>query len=149
MGRIYAKEVRSFVGHNGVVSSVAVSGDDKWLVTGGDDTAARLWEISSGKQIRTFGGHEGWINFVALNGDGKWLLTGAGRSCRLWEVSNGNELRRFDTGPILGKAAVLGGDGKGLVVGRMGDDVADLFDISSGKRIRHFKLQAPAVLPWP
>ena len=30
-------------GHDGSVSEVAISPDNRWIVTGGDDSAARLW----------------------------------------------------------------------------------------------------------
>ena len=39
--------IHRLVGHSGPVSSVAISGDGAFVVSGGDDGTARLWTLSS------------------------------------------------------------------------------------------------------
>ena len=49
------KEVRSFLGHHTAsITSLAISGDGKWLVTASHDKTARLWDMSTGNQVRVF-----------------------------------------------------------------------------------------------
>lgn len=40
-----------FVGHQNSVSSVAVSPDDRWLISGGSDGTVKLWELGSGELV--------------------------------------------------------------------------------------------------
>jgi WD40 repeat protein len=46
------KEKHRFEGHEGTVSSVAFSGDDNILLSGGNDRTLRLWEVKTGRQSR-------------------------------------------------------------------------------------------------
>src|SRR6266404_9778244 len=66
------------LGHRGSVTSVALSGDGKHLLTGSEDRTAILWDSATGKQLRTFRGHTGSVTSVALSGDGKHAVTGSG-----------------------------------------------------------------------
>src|SRR5688572_8972300 len=63
------------LGHTELVSSAAISGDGKLLVTGGMDKIAKLWDGETGKCIHTFHGHTGWIVSVSMSSDGKWVAT--------------------------------------------------------------------------
>jgi WD40 repeat protein len=47
------KILREFSGHTGDIWGVAVSPDNKWLVSGSSDQTVRLWRISSGKNLLT------------------------------------------------------------------------------------------------
>jgi WD40 repeat protein len=40
------------------VYGMVLSGDNKWLVTGGDNGTARMWEVATGKLVRAYGRHE-------------------------------------------------------------------------------------------
>ena len=55
--------VRQFVGHTGEVEAVAVSPDDRTLVSGSADRTVRLWDMESGKNLLSF--------FVGA--DGEWI----------------------------------------------------------------------------
>jgi len=45
------KKVNEFIGHTGTIWSLAVSPDDKMLVSGGTDQIIRLWEIKTGRLL--------------------------------------------------------------------------------------------------
>ena len=46
----------SFVqtGHTSYVSTIAFSPDGKFIISGGGDKTARLWNVATGIEIRTF-----------------------------------------------------------------------------------------------
>jgi WD40 repeat protein len=149
------KEIGKFHGYS---DAVALSGDGMWLVTGSDDTlfrfhrslgetdvhvpkdldtAARLWEVATGKEVRAFRGHSFGILSVSLSGDSKWLATGSvDKTARLWEVATGKEVRVF-RGHSAVKSVSLSRDGNWLITG--GDDIARLWDVATGKEVRVFR----------
>ena len=49
------------VGHTLSVLSVAISPDEKYVLTGGEDNVAILWEATSRKEIRRFVKHKSFI----------------------------------------------------------------------------------------
>ncbi len=82
------KKLQTFEGHTGGMTSVALSGDGKYALTGGHAKTAILWDAASGKILQTFEGHTGKILSVALGGDGKRVLTGSDdNTAILWAVN--------------------------------------------------------------
>jgi len=50
------KTIKTFTGHTHWITSVALSGDGKRVLTGSHDQTARLWDAATGKTIKTFTG---------------------------------------------------------------------------------------------
>ena len=75
-------------GHTRLISSVALTPDGRWALTGSDDGTARLWDLANlSKRPRVFEGHTEGIVSVALTPDGTWALTGSyDTTARLWEL---------------------------------------------------------------
>jgi WD40 repeat protein len=75
--------------HNGPVYGVAISPDNRWLVTGSSDNTARLWDLSAkdlaDNPVVLRGYHE--IRGVAISPDNRWVIAGCydGR-VRLWPL---------------------------------------------------------------
>lgn len=101
------------------VNSVAFSPDGKYLLSGGRDHVARLWEVASGQLVRTFVGHTFWIWGVGFSPDGKTVLTASqDRTARLWDASTGKQLRLFPGHANAAVAsAIFAPDGRSVVIG--------------------------------
>jgi hypothetical protein len=69
--------LRVFTGHEGIVTKVAFSPNDKLIVTAGEDQTARLFDATSGSQLQEFSGHTAQVNDIAFSPDGKSVLTGS------------------------------------------------------------------------
>lgn len=83
--------------HPGVITSVTISRDSRWILTGCTDKTARLWELVTGKEVRRFDGHRVAIMSAVISGDGHWILTGsADRTARLWEAATGKQVKHFE-----------------------------------------------------
>jgi WD40 repeat protein len=70
---------------------VAISPDNHWLVTGGEDETARLWDLTAKDPSANpvvLRGHENSVHAVAISPDNHWLVTGSeDETARLWDLS--------------------------------------------------------------
>ena len=71
-----------------IIWAVAISSDNRWLVTIGDGATARLWNLSAMNPATNpviLRGHEGWVRAVAISPDNRWLApTARKNTARLW-----------------------------------------------------------------
>lgn len=59
-------------GPGGETNAIAFSADDQWMVTGMNDTGAKIWDVSSGELIVNLGRGTN-TDGVAFSPNGKWL----------------------------------------------------------------------------
>ncbi len=137
----YRKEpIQWLEGGAGPVRTVAFSPDGRHLVTGLQDSTARLWDLGSGKALHRFKGHVGLVNSAKFFPDGRHLATG-GRAgtLRVWDVASGVEKQFFrvkfeDNRTNWLWDADLSPDGQRAVIGSMGR--VFLWDVSKGEVIK-------------
>jgi predicted Zn finger-like uncharacterized protein len=93
-----------FEGHAGAVTSVCLSADGRWALSGSTDKTLRLWETASGQCLRTFQGHADAVTAVVLSGDGRYALSaGADGTVKLWILDwelEDNEPADWDEGAL-------------------------------------------------
>ncbi|MEI2582747.1 eIF2A-related protein [Scytonema sp. PRP1] len=81
------REVKQFVAHKDVITSVNWSHDGKFLVTASADKTARIWNFS-GKLMAELKGHKEQVNSADFSRDGKHILTtGVDKTARIWDTS--------------------------------------------------------------
>ncbi|MBN2559618.1 MAG: protein kinase [Phycisphaerae bacterium] len=132
-------EERSFEGHADWLSSVCLSSDGRWALSGSADQTLRLWEVSSGRCVRTFEGYGDRVNSVCLSSDNRWALSGSWYSVlRLWEVSSGRCVRTFEGHEAWVSSVCLSSDGRWSLSGSA-DDTLKLWEVSSGRCVRTFE----------
>jgi WD40 repeat protein len=65
----------------------AYSPDGSYVLTGGADRVAQLWDAHTGEELHHFAGHTDAVTAVAFSSDGAFVLTGsADRTAQLWEL---------------------------------------------------------------
>jgi WD40 repeat protein/DNA-binding SARP family transcriptional activator len=101
------------------IVSVAISPDNKYILSGHRDNIVRLWDTKTSELVREFVGHTNIIWNLSFSTDGKYVLTASqDKSARLWDVTTGQQLRIF---PGHGNSsvanAVFSPDGRYVVVG--------------------------------
>lgn len=69
------------------MTSICVSPDGRWALSGSEDKTLRLWDVFSGRCVRTFEGHTKAVRSVCLRLDGRWALSGSeDKTLHLWEL---------------------------------------------------------------
>jgi WD40 repeat protein len=88
------------LGHSGPILCSTFSPDEKYLLTGGLDYTARLWDVATGKEIRRFLGNREPVDMVSFLPDGRRIVTHSDNGpLILWERDTGRTLRRFEGKP--------------------------------------------------
>ncbi len=126
-------------GHAGAVKGVAVSGDGRLALSGGEDMVLRLWEVKTGRLVRVFSGHEGTVRSVAFSpDDARALSASCDGTARLWSIRDGREIRRFEghTAGLL--CAAFSPDASRVLTGGF-DATVRLWDTESGKLVKTLK----------
>ncbi len=137
---INGKEVDVFLKTPEVVWRMAISPDDKVLVT--LSSIVQLWDLRTGKELREFAFDVDPVNNIAFSPDGKFLLTGnKDGTAHFWDIKTGTEVRTFTghTGPIFGMA--FSSDNK-YILTSAGDKTVRVWDIDTGQEDRLFNFPA-------
>ncbi len=130
-------------GHADWVSSVAISPDNKTLLSGSHDGTMILWDVTTGRPLRSIEGHRqddnhATVTSVAFSPDGKTLLSAASdKSLRFLDESTGAELRAYRSRDEYATSAVFSPDGK--VVAAANCKGAVLLETVTGKLLRTFR----------
>ena len=53
-------------GHSESVNSVAISSDNKYIVSGSGDKTIKIWNLESGQEIKTLNGHSSATEVTSL-----------------------------------------------------------------------------------
>jgi serine/threonine protein kinase/WD40 repeat protein len=108
--------------HTGV-RAIAVSGDGRFVATGGHGPVVKVWDARTGKVLKSF---DTTSEHVAFSPDQPWLLIG-GRPARLWNVDT------WRAGPTLGEgyAAAFSPDSRYAAL-ESGEGAVRLVDVNTG-----------------
>jgi WD40 repeat protein len=118
------KEILTLPKHSGQINCLAFTSDSKFLATGSDDKAVRVWEVSSGAEQRKFSSRFP-IESVAFSPDGKLLAGGTSHlsadsdAVTVWETDTGTEIHRLRFSYGVTDIA-FSPDGKTLAIGMAG-----------------------------
>lgn len=128
--------VRVFIGHQGSVSSLAMSPDGRYLASSGwtvptynyllhssafwqptypgEDLAINIWDLGSGKRIKKMTGHTASIYSLAFSAESSVLVSGgADWTVRCWDVKGAGGLpgKPKENGYVLGNGHMDTGKG--------------------------------------
>ncbi len=91
--------VKPYSEHIDAVTSLAVSRDGKWILSGSMDHTARLWDKDTGKTRQVFqdeNNHRQGVTDVAFTPDGRYVVTASlDQSIRLWQMMSGKNIKSY------------------------------------------------------
>jgi WD40 repeat protein len=147
------QERRRFLGHSSVVLGVAVSRDQKAVVTAGLDGTIRVWDLVTGAQrwcleTEIGGKDKALILSVAVSANGRFVLSGGtDEMVRLWDIERGVQLKAFHYHRhFVRKVAIAPTEGD--LAASMGDDGKIIvFNFLSGAIVGSYELSDPLDQP--
>ncbi|MFN0199441.1 MAG: WD40 repeat domain-containing protein [Planctomycetaceae bacterium] len=84
------KPPQNLSGHSDVVPAVAVSGDNRLVISGGYDQIVQISQLVDGQPLRTLSGQVGRVFAVGLSHDGAWAASGSEPgTIQLWKTADG------------------------------------------------------------
>ncbi len=90
-GPVAAEGARMITGHEGEVTSVDVSPDGRYVLSGSADETVRLWDFEKGTELRAFQGHETDVMCVCFCAGGRRVVSGDRMgTIGLWDVESGD-----------------------------------------------------------
>lgn len=122
--------------HEGGATSVEFSPDGAWMVTGGYDGTARMWDLASGKLLKTLRGTTGTIWSLDISPDGNRIATaGEDKIIRLWDVASGSVVAKLSGHELNIWEVRFSPDGARLASGSF-DASVRIWDAASGRPLQ-------------
>ena len=126
-------------GHTGSILALAISPDGRWLVSGGQDSTLKIWDLKSGTLLRTLYGHNAKISSVAVSPDNRYIASSAdGGTARLWDVYGGHGMRDLGGHAKLISSVAFASGGNQVLTAST--DVIKIWETSTGKELRSVRI---------
>jgi WD40 repeat protein len=137
--------IRSLAPNSVHVTAIAVSPDQRYIITGGDDGLARFWDIDRGVLLRT-SDHERGIYSMLVSPDGRYLLSGSKRMpgtrdagiVWVWDFELGVLLRTLEGHKGHVTALAMTADSRYILSGDQDGDMY-LWDLETGTLLKTMK----------
>ena len=124
-------------GHEFTVWSVAVTPDGKNILSGGQDTTIRFWDIENEREIHKFIGHDGPVYGLVLMPDGKRLVSIADKdlAVKVWDLETKTLVSSLAPNSAHVNAVAVSPDQRFIVTGG-NDGITRFWDVDRGVNLR-------------
>jgi len=121
------------VGHTDTVYAVAITADEKKVVSGSRDSTVRIWDVKTGECLAVFEGHSQFVETVCIAPDGKRIVSGSGdHTLRIWDIENHRCISILKEHTSSVRSVSISSDGKKFVSGSW-DRTIRIWDAVTGK----------------
>jgi WD40 repeat protein len=129
--------IRTLVGHESSVVSVAITPDGTKIVSGCHDLTIKIWDMKTGKELHNLTGHSSLIQELAITPDGTKIVSGGyDKKVKIWDVQTGKELFSLDDLSGFVNGVAITPDGAMFV--SCIDDTITVWDIETGQDLYTF-----------
>ena len=142
-----AKVTHQLVGHAGIARALAFSADNQRLISGGDDQALSIWNLSAGNAAaitkiegQKIEGQGAVVDAVAFTPDGSQVLASAGNSIRLWNLDDSAMVHEMAGHTDRIRYIGIGEDSIPYSVSD--DNTVRFWNVADGKQTRTFNMPA-------
>ncbi len=132
------ENIHTFKGHSHAVTTVTVTPDGKYIVSGSLDKTIRLWSLKSRAIINTFKKLYLGVISIVVTPDGRYILSvSMDETIRLWSLSSGKEIHFFERQANLINTIAMTPNGKYIVSGDTHGTIS-VWSMKSGNKIYTF-----------
>jgi WD40 repeat protein len=144
--------ISSLAPNSAHINAVAVSPDQRYIVTGGDDGIARFWDIDRGILLRYLEHSQG-IYTITISPDGRHMLCGSKKAPTtdkpgmiwIWDFELGVELKDLEGHKGHVTALAVTADSRYILSGGQ-DGVVHLWDLDTGTLLKTMTGHKTAVI---
>lgn len=138
--------VRQLREHTSPAYTLVASPDGRFVVVGGEETHAMIWDARSQRLIATLPDAFGLRALAVVSPDGRYVITGGrDKTARLWDPMTGECVRHFEGHSGSVDALACSPDGRVLVTGSA-DHTAKVWDMDTAACILTLKGHKSRVL---
>jgi WD40 repeat protein len=136
---------KSLEGHEGAVTTAAISPDGVCIASGSEDRTIRLWRGSDGSPMgNVMKGHDGRINTVAFSPDGVMILSSSDdRTICIWSVSDQSLINKYPTGYTAEGVRAYPSPNGARIISTCDDGSIRLWDMLSGTIVAERRSNSP------
>lgn len=134
-------------GHTNRIAAIAYSPDGTRFLTGGDDSQAILWDVSTGRVLRTFEGpaagkYSSGVFSVKFFPDNRRIMTAASKGAiteiTVWDTADGKKLTSIQS-PYVPRV-LLSDDGRRILAGHQEGAIVSLYDAQTGQKLKSHRV---------
>jgi RNA polymerase sigma factor (sigma-70 family) len=143
LGADRSRPIRSLLGHQDRVNSVAYSPDGRYIATAGSDSTARLWDVKTGDEVRRLEVAQAWFPRILFSPDNEFIVAtvvapNVNDAVIVWNRRTGEKVRQFP-----GFSFAFSPDGQLIACGGPDRDdggwirgIIRLYDFATSKMLR-------------
>ncbi|NEP55127.1 MAG: WD40 repeat domain-containing protein, partial [Moorea sp. SIO3C2] len=91
-------EIKTLKGHREKINLVAITPDEKLVISASNDHTLKVWDLDSGTELFTLIGHTNRVNSVAIMPDGQQALSASSDgTLKIWDLKQGKLLQDLDS----------------------------------------------------
>jgi WD40 repeat protein len=127
---------KTLKGHNDVIFTLAISHNDKYIVSGSMDSTIKVWNMKNGKYLKTLEGHKLVVESVAITSDDKYIVSGSwDKTIKIWNKRNGKCLRTLEGHNDYVLSVVISSEDEFIVSGSR-DGTIKIWDFETGECLK-------------
>ncbi|KAF9472699.1 hypothetical protein BDN70DRAFT_900343 [Pholiota conissans] len=117
-------------------STITLSSDGKYLVSGLEDGTVRMWDASTGEELKVLSRHSSSVWSVAFSSDNKRIVSGSDdRTVQVWDALTGEELKVLEGHHGTVWSVAFSSNNKWIVSGST-DQTVRMWDASTGEELK-------------
>ncbi len=133
--------IRTILAHKASVSSVVLSNDNQFLITGSYDKTIKIWQFNTGQIIHTLSGHSKAITCLAINDNNQTIISGSKDSTiRFWDIKQRKIVKTFGglfSGHSKDIVSLVLDDKNNILISASTDKSIKIWDLGKNKEIKH------------